>query len=309
MKILYVTPVWSGFRDVLFEGSAPKGMPAFMKPLQALVARGHTVDFLIATAEEPQVKSTLPWLTPERLTFVRWDTATLGATLRSCRKLYTEAMRMTGAGGYDFVYGHGSVGALGTLAAQRRGIPAGQRLYGTFLVQETVGAPTPLRKLALFRRHPLEYLAFSQPKRFLLTTNDGTRGDEVHRWIGSTQFEWLFWLNGVDFPAETVDVTLPDWFQPDRPFLLYPARLATWKRQDWAVELLHRLENPAVRLYLLGHANDAEYRERLEALIDLTGFLTIGSFQSHHDRSQWQWLYIRHLHDLSGSRAGPRLRY
>ena len=48
MKILYVTPLWTGLKDILFNGfEEARGMPAFIKPLKELISRGHEVDLFL----------------------------------------------------------------------------------------------------------------------------------------------------------------------------------------------------------------------------------------------------------------------
>jgi hypothetical protein len=78
---------------------------------------------------------------------------------------------------YDFVYGHGSIGSIANLIANKNRIPCAIRLYGTFLANKIYSQS----KISIFLHHPLEYLCFIIPKQFLLITNDGTRGDEVYK--------------------------------------------------------------------------------------------------------------------------------
>ena len=276
MRILYVGGPPAGFADLIFEGhSEARGMPSFIRPLRELIARGHEVDFILNL---DHAGMSLPfnlgveWLRNSRFIRVRWEHRGLQRLVSPCR-LYQVVRRTLSATPYDFVYGQGSSGVPGVLAARRSGVPCGVRLYGTFRAADLERHS----RLYTALRHPLEYLAFTTAKDFLLVTNDGTRGDYVHQRLVPRSPEtsgFYFWLNGTDLGSERVTggdddcVTQPG-VPPETPFLFYPARLAYWKRQHLGVEVLKGLHDRGhreVELYLAGHCTDAAYWPEVQSL-------------------------------------------
>ncbi|MBN2083277.1 glycosyltransferase family 4 protein [bacterium] len=272
LKLLYVTGLWSGLADVLFDGQPPRGMPAFFRPLRELVERGHQVDLLVYAPAGRRLNLGVKWLKPEQFTLVP-AAATVGTgSLGRLGSLWQRARRRIEQGGYNFVYGQGTLGTLGVLAANNRQVPCGQRLYGiSYFTREFSDRPlNPLQRAAIFSRHALHYMAFSLPKSFLLVTNDGSRGDRVFTHIGNPRTEFLFWSNGVDFPVEhgRVDQRFTE------PFLLYPGRIDRFKRQHLAVDLLRLLAvngPPPVKLKLAGHIYDETYRREIDVIITKHG--------------------------------------
>lgn len=278
MRILYVTPLWSGFRDILLDGAMDaKGMPAFIQPLKRLIKLGHEVDIIIA---EPNISKndlniSVDWLERTRITFTNWDTKSFNRIFSSF-KLYSVVNCMLNKNEYDFVYGHGSIGAIANIAANLNGIPCGIRLYGTFLAREI----KHISKTRIAMKHLLEYMSFKLPKDFLLVTNDGTRGDQVYDYLTNqrAKYKFCFMLNGVDMPEPFPDdIAIVN--QLKIPFIVYPARIARWKRQHLAVDILKGLHDNGVpmNLYFAGHITDTYYWNEVERKITdygLTPFVT-----------------------------------
>ncbi|TDQ38680.1 glycosyltransferase family 4 protein [Aureibacillus halotolerans] len=264
MNILYVTPMWSGLKDLILEGKTePRGMPAFLRPLKRLRDEGHQVTLLVGTPtpEQPLVIS-VPWLVKEDVICVKWQ-ANGTQKLLSPWRMYQAVRQQLKLKSYDFVYGHGSLSVVGNLAANHANVPCGMRLYGTFLADKATGGPaTQVRK-----QHPLEYYAYRLPKKFMLMTNDGTRGNHVYEALCPKQTEppyrFHFWLNGVE-PTKSEGRKTAE----DQPFLFFPARLARWKQQHLAVELLHELHekgHKTLRLQFAGHIQDHAYWKEIQA--------------------------------------------
>ncbi len=274
MRVLYVTGLFSGLRDLLLEGrSEAAGMPALVRPLRALLEAGHEVDFVIGVSPEDVRRPLRPgpeWLWGCGFQVVPWRTTRL-AGLASAWRMYRATLRALRGKRYDFVYGHGPAGTVATLAARHRRVPCGARLYGSFLIEEI----DRRSRLSIFLRHPLEYLAFRLPKRFLLVTNDGTRADQVQQRLaprGKCPYDFHFLLNGVQLPSNDEQAAggsaAAPASLPEGPFLFYPARLARWKRQHLAVEILERLYRGGqdkVRLCFAGHLTQPEYWEEIQA--------------------------------------------
>lgn len=277
-RILYITGVAQGFEDALYEGRPSRGMPAFVGPLRALVERGESVDLLVATPRTDPPAPRTGWLSDCRIEAVHWNIETWPQKVRSVAELFRATRRVVSAHRYDLAYLHGSVAAAGHLALFGTGVPVAMRLYGTFLADEadavarSSGAVRMLRRFRLATAHPLEYLSFRLPKEFLLVTDDGTGADRVHAVVRG-RYRWLFWRNGVDVPVPAAPA--PDFEPPfDEPFLLYPARVSAWKRQERAIALLSELartEGLRPRLIVAGHVTEESYRQRLTELAATAG--------------------------------------
>jgi len=274
LRILYVTALWDGLADVLYRGVEPCGMPAFIRPLRALVERGDQVDLFVGTPVRSSRHSGAGWFESIRVYERRWVPGHSAGTLMSLLSFEQSLLRHLGRTRYDFVYGHGPLGTAGVIAARRFSIPCGQRLYGTFMSRD-IAAPRPSawRRWRAFLRHPLEYMAYSLPKSFLLITNDGSRGNLVFQAIGHQRTDLHFWLNGAERePQDARPVELP--FPHGTPYLLYPARIEPWKQQHLAIELLRTLKSElgiTLRLVFAGHEDDAAYARQLLAAADRGG--------------------------------------
>jgi glycosyltransferase involved in cell wall biosynthesis len=243
-------------------------MPAFFKPLLALVAEGHEIDVVVADPTNgPPPRSPAERLGVRSLVCVPWRMDSPAGKARSAWALYSAiSRRMPEA---EFVYCHGAIGTLGSVVARRAGVPCGARLYGVHAIAGDLQARKEGRfsdrLLAAFRR-PLQYFAFRIPKRFLLVTDDGSCGAMVQDRVGAPKFRFHCWMNGVDLePAQPLEALDPD----ADPILFYPARIGRKKRQHLAIELLSKLpveHRGRVRLKLAGHTNDEAYAAELGEL-------------------------------------------
>lgn len=305
MRILYVTPLWSGFRDVLLEGAKnAKGMPAFINPLKKLFELGHEVDIVVAESgiSEKDLNISVDWLEGTRIIFVNWDTKGC-KKIFSILKLYFVVNRILNEKKYDFVYGHGSIGTVANMVANLHGITCGIRLYGTFLAKEI----NRLSKIRIAVRHPLEYMAFKLPKDFLLVTNDGTRGDLVYKYLTNQKanYKFYFMLNGVDLPKPmSKDNLSQDCFKS--PFMVYPARIARWKRQHLAIDILKGLHDKGLlmNLYFAGHITDMDYWDEIKGKITNYGLDSYVTYLGTVDKTLLYSLYqnavaVLSLYELS----------
>ncbi len=314
MRILYVTPLWSGLKDALFCGCEPMGMPAFTNPLREMIKRGYEIDLVVASSEIQSVNLGVEWLDSSRILFADWDISSPIRALKSIVILYRTVDLALKNRTYDFVYGHGSIGAVANIAALRHHIPIGMRLYGTFLSRELGYGKSPnslemfVRKILCFIRHPLEYLSFILPKDFLLVTNDGSRGDYVWQQIGNSQYKWHFWLNGfpTDEATEGTDIVMRSELQhfiaDETHFLLYPARIARWKRQHLALDLLEKLiysEKLELRLVFVGHVTDEGYYTELKEIVQSKGLSDYVCFIGPVAKQELRMLYRHSLAVLS----------
>lgn len=268
MDILYVTPLWSGLSDIILDGKTEaKGMPAFIQPLKRLINQGHRVDFIIFHSYIPQdYNINASWLKDSPVFFTKWGLSPV-ERFSSPFNLYKTIRQVLKQKKYDFIYGHGSAGAIANIAANRHKIPCGLRLYGTFLYPET----TVYSRKRLFIKHPLEYLAFRLEKSFLLITNDGTKGDKVYEYLKPDKefYIFQFWLNGFDkFPPSTGCGV--NELHLEKPYLLYPARISRWKRQHLAIDLLQIMHKKKFKLhlYFVGHLTETDYWQEIVKKIE-----------------------------------------
>ncbi|MCD6321859.1 MAG: glycosyltransferase [Clostridiales bacterium] len=269
MKILYVTSLWSGFEDLIFGGKEiATGMPAFIYPLKHIIELGHQVDFIVTVPNpKPVLNINLEWLKDSAFHFVSWKFTGLHRVFSTSRLCFC-IHKVLRSKRYDFVYGHGTVGALGCLMANWFKVPCGQRLYGTFLADEVAKKPHYYTAL----KHPLEYLAFRTSKAFLLITNDGTKGDYVYNKLGKgSEYKFHFLLNGIDL--EPSKNSIQEQCDKLKPYLFFPARVARWKRQHLALDILEHLHNQGkdINLYFAGHISDTEYWEEIKHTAKMKG--------------------------------------
>lgn len=250
-KILYVTYLWTALADMLYEGRPSLGMPGFIKPLEALLARGHEVELLIGVPDSRRAIApgeTLLRQVPIHL--VSWHEEGLPATVVSCRRLWQAIDALAAHTHYDFLYAQGgTMAGVANFWARRHPIPLGVRLYGVisllehFQALERPGIGNHLYQwLALWYRHHLQIAAFRLPKAFLLVTNDGSHGDMIQQWIGTDRYRFFCWRNGFDpLPPVAPEDAGDNPLHPGRPFLIYPARVTNGKCQHRGIELLARL--------------------------------------------------------------------
>jgi len=163
----------------------------------------------------------------------------------------------------DLIYGHGSIGALAGILSLFSKKPNIRRIYGTFLYKEIKKT-----KISLFIKHPLEYLTFSLPAKYIIITNDGTHGDRVFKKIGNKRAKLIFILNGVDKSMEKK--IKPVHFALPRRYISYISRIDYWKRQDLAIEALNILKQKGLNipLYIVGPIYNTKYYTFLETLIE-----------------------------------------
>lgn len=265
LRILYVTPVWSGFYGLLFnEEKLESGMPAFIKPLKALIEAGHQVDLFLLTADhKKELKIGPKWLKKAKITRCLWANSKIKFVFELAR-IYFLLSKELKRQNYDFIYAHGPMAFLSSLVGRWRKIPVGARIYGTFLCDE-VGRG--ISRFKILRKHPFEFLSFVSPYKFILITNDGTKGDVVYKYLNKNEnrsIQKFFWLNGVDYDVYCVNDCVKS-----KQVLFYPARVAPWKRQLLAVKLLQQLiaKGGDFNLKIAGQLYDNTYWQEIKTYI------------------------------------------
>ncbi|UDN25714.1 glycosyltransferase [Aeromonas caviae] len=272
MKVLYLTPAWFGFEEMLYDGQREiTGLPSFSYPLKALVEKGHEVDMIVIYTDELRpLNIEAEWVSKINIVaFFKYELS-LFKKVKSIFQYRRLVGKILDSGNYDFVYAHGSSPAVARSIVVKKGIPFGQRLYGTFLWSK-------IEKFGHFRvavKHLVEYLSFTKEKSFLLATNDGSGADKVVRKIfpkNRLPYEFHYWKNGVSRPSLT-DRDLSSFsgvVARNKPFIFYCARFDDWKRQDRIVSVLNRLKDEGIILhaYFAGPFDtlgDRYYKEVIE---------------------------------------------
>jgi glycosyltransferase involved in cell wall biosynthesis len=190
---------------------------------------------------------------------------------------------------YDFVYCKAfEEGLIANLLANFYGVPVGMRCMGTMLAEEVASRP-----LMAAARHPVEWLCFRLPKTFFLMTDDGTRGDVVHKaWGRKAKYEFLFWLTGVEH-VDSPDVDEIG-VEYSSNYLFCAARVQRWKRQDRVLRVaaeVARRYSIILDVVFAGHVDDIQYREELDAMANRLGlrppiFLGAVSQQEIRDKAR-----------------------
>ena len=88
MKILYITNLWTGLEDIVVRGQIePKGMPAFIEPLKALISRGDEIDlYIIHKYEDITFNISVDWLTDSNIVgHINWK---IDTPLKSIKTIY-----------------------------------------------------------------------------------------------------------------------------------------------------------------------------------------------------------------------------
>lgn len=288
-RILYVTEFWVAFRDMLyFDGDIIKGMPGFIKPLKGLRNRGDDVDLILLTSV-PEDYVLLQSSKPFKTNLVSRENIldciyyqdearfkkmmSLWSLTQRVKKCVEKQLHRTK---YDFVYAQGpnAYGAI-SIANQYR-IPCGQRLYGIAPLWNMYERGGLIRA---FLHNPLAVLSFLQKKKFLLVTDDGSKGDAVYMAIAGRKkrYKFCFWTNGVDTVAFDAreEARVLHRYAIKNPAIFYCARIASIKRQDRAVNVIALLKKLGSRaeVYFAGQKSETAmgYWNEVEELAQESG--------------------------------------
>ena len=165
--------------------------------------------------------------------------------------------------GVDVIYGYESWGApAASVLGRFFHLPVVTRFQGTFLYPMM---QNKLKRLMFFDR----VLALKRHADLVVMANDGTRGDEVLKYLGVPESRVLFVTNGVAIPSvDGVDreqVRQEIGVPPGCFVLLTVSKLAVWKRIDRVIQALPRVleVHPNTLLVVIG---DGSERDRLARL-------------------------------------------
>lgn len=269
MKILYITDLWTGLEDLIINGKEEAfGMPAFVKPLKALIERGDSVDlYIIHQKKLLNLNIAVKWLSDENIVGdIHWGSGKLNKLIK-IQRINKEIAELTKYSKYDFIYAHGGTAGAAYRAIKRSGVKYGHRLYGTFMHEDIMAAG--LKKTSVIRF--LEYSVFKRKKDFLLITDDGSKGDEVVKMIHQKElpYKFYFWKNGADSLAKIYSEVEEKKFKFKGDYLFYLARIDRWKRQDKAIRIVNELRKRGTDIFLViaGQEQNPEYVAELKEYI------------------------------------------
>lgn len=257
-------------------------MPGFFRPMQKLKSDGHAVDVAIGVSDETKDFESNFLGADSTIFRMPWKISGI-ARYTSLLKSYRFLSRIIRQGSYDFLYGHGAMGAFGCGVARWHGLRAGLRIYGVHKYADEIQR---LPKWKFACKYPLQYYAFQGKKEFLVVTNDGSRGNCLQERIcsGPAPYQFRFLRNGYDFEDESVKNNLSK-----SPFLFCPGRIAPKKRQHLCIEMLsylHRAGHKEIRLVLAGHTSDQSYLEYLYQLAGELRVLNSVEYAGIYDKEQ-----------------------
>lgn len=277
MRILYVTSFWTAFRDMLLvDGDSSKGMPGFINTVKALKKDGHEIDFLlISTDPEDANIMTKDFVTSyvnkeDIKEIIIYKPKARIKKIVGLMNLYSEVKktteRLVSEEEYDFVYAQSSFAMPASKVAYEKDIPCGHRLYGSFVY----GYYKKNGFLRTLFFEPFEILSYYLPKSFMLITDDGSNGAKALELFNKRKkrYDFYFWRNGVDRIDSThKSIIKNSRFHLEHPSIFYFGRIAQWKRQDRAIEVIKLLKDKGLnsQLYLAGQiaANDEGYYKEI----------------------------------------------
>jgi len=256
-KILYVTPCWSGLKDVLNKSNySPTGMPAFFKVLETLSKRGNLIKIIMLTSEKKYLlKKNFIKLENVDIECLHWSVKNIFKSIFLILINFFKITLLIKKNNPDFVYCLGSVGVLGLIPAKLMNIAHGVRYFG---INFYYAKYLKKKKLKFLLNHPFVFFSFYIKSNFFLLTNDGSPGNLLFKKIGNKETPFYFWKNGFDdFVLKKKKIK-----KQKNLFLYYPSRISVKKNQIAAIKLLQLLikkTNLKIDLILSGHISDKDY--------------------------------------------------
>ncbi|WP_160745118.1 glycosyltransferase family 4 protein [Croceibacterium soli] len=167
----------------------------------------------------------------------------------------------------DVIYGYEVQGVLAARLLKMVGASGGalvvHRFQGTSVTEMLEGRQR-VRQLVNLD----QILALRSACDLVIMTDDGTKGNEALRRVGSRAANLRFWVNGADEPKElqpTQEFRRRLGVGPDELVLVSVSRLAGWKRVDRGLAIAEELKRLGVAFVYLVVGGGSEY-ERLERL-------------------------------------------
>ncbi len=262
MKILYVAVAMRGITDILQGKADDRGLPAFVEPLKRLKQKKYDVGLILISSDNISPDIRVDWLKKNDIVSIVCNNLKTSRgikkiinTAKSFCQLYQVISNELKSGDYDFVYCHGAAAFVGNYLANRYRIPCGYRVYGTFRLFNQLEFQGKV-KTAI--KYPKDFLSFVLKKKFVLVTNDGTRGNEViERLRLNRRYPIYHWYSGVN---KTNNWEESNQEIPNDLFLFTAARITKIKGQHLVIEILNKLHENGhkLHLYIAGPVDDSE---------------------------------------------------
>ncbi len=280
--ILYCSSGLSGLGPLLFEGAKEEeGLPSQTKVLKALLDSGDEVHIVAGKHAGQAIDVGSEWLS--RVASI--STVEAGGPLERDRSLanivrrvsfparFNSAVRRALSGHhFDLVYLHGEQVSMAAKEALARGVPCGQRAYGSSLGQ--LPCKSGIGWLWVRFRHPRAFGTLKRGKDFVIATKDGSEVDKLALKVcrKSPPYDLYLWSNGVDFLSrEMLDEWDEERLSLKQRFMFCGARIDKSKNQLFAINVLHYLKCMGIgdlHLVLAGEVSDPVYHSKLVAAVE-----------------------------------------
>lgn len=275
MKILYVGGLSGPLKDIISGKKENEITHAaqFFHPWYQLVQKGHQVDFVVSSNFNDPITINVDWFSEDNLYANVYDPYSelpwyrrIFRRIKRFTKLLYYTNKAVKQNQYDFIYCLTYYeGLAGNIIANWYGIPCGMRSMGTMLNEDFKKHGI---KGTAWRR-PIEYIMYKMNKRFILMTDDGTKGDVVYdAWKPQPEkYDFHFWKTGIDMTQ--IDELESDLKLPEHDYLFFAARIEQWKRHDRVIKTLHLLHQNGrkLHLYFAGKVQTYTYYDEIKKQI------------------------------------------
>lgn len=265
MKLLYITPLWSGVKPFFFNASVKNsGMPAFYNVFLSLLKDPKVgLIFVYIISFDREQKINVPEEYKNKLVVKPFFIRGRFDLYSKFFKIFSSCVKLVRKEKINLIYSHGTLSFIGSLVGIRTKVKHFRRIYGTFLY------PKLLNRRSLMISNFFEYLSFRLPADGVIITNDGTSGDKVFNAINkNSKTRLYFLLNGIE-KNQTFD-KVSEKNEIEKEFFTYIARVDEWKRHHLLIEALGELRKENVAFpftYIVGPVYSKEYKDKLEELI------------------------------------------
>lgn len=277
-NILIISPLWVGIENIYYGKSAyAKGMPGFVNIINGLQNAGYNVSIVFLLNHKQKVNNKLKFfmhasvIKNVKLIQFKYKYFRLFEIILNYIRISKEIFKiLIKNNNFLFIYGHSHFAEPANLISKFFKIPYGCRIYGTFLYFYFKQKGIIRTIIANFN----EVLAYITKKSFILMTNDGTCGDKVIYKINKifkNKYDFYFYVNGIDtiyIDINKINNIIKTY--ENENYILYVGRIAKWKRQDKAIEVINNVNDKNLKLLFVGQEEE-EYKNELLKMIDKYG--------------------------------------
>ena len=274
MRILYISANNPAIETILggMDDSKLNGLPAFYYPFKMLLDHGHTIDLLLFTQDKKTVVESERFK-DVNLIQVHPKHSGIAGKLEYPMLIAIYARRQLKTVEYDFVYGMTEGVYPAIREAFKKGIPCGQRIFGTRMMTPNLEKyhSRVARWIFALKEHTYNTLSLLSRKSFLLITNDGCRAGELFSLlkIHNPKYTFYFWKSGVDIPKKRPTANLGDEAAYPATFsplaLSHIGRIDDMKGQDRSAKILGELHKKGYpfHLYYVGSDDSPDMHKRI----------------------------------------------